>query len=156
VLQGGLPGQPELLREQLEQVEVRLKEVDNNQRKLLNKVIDEEFPQDMIIAKSKKLNAQRARLIQQKAELEEKIERAIQAASNMAGVERFCELARHNIDTFSDEDWKTALEALAIKLVVYPERVCIEGSIPVLDESSDSSESFLSQTSPSSVSATFA
>ena len=156
MLQGGLPGQPELLKEQLEQVEVRLKEVDNNQRKLLNKVIEEKFPQDIIIAESKKLNDQRARLIQQKAELEEKIERAIQAASNMAGVERFCELARQNIETFSDEDWKIALEALAIKLVVYPERVCIEGSIPVLDESSDSPESFLSQTSPSSVSATFA
>jgi hypothetical protein len=72
-------------------------------------------------------------VLQRKPDLKDKIARASQAANNMASIEKFCELARRNIDDLTDEDKKLAAKALDVKVHVYPDRINIEGIIPILD-----------------------
>ncbi len=87
----------------------------------------------MVEADNKRINESRASLLQRKADLEDKIARASQAADNMASIEKFCELVRRNIDNLTDEDKKLAAQALDVKVHVYPDRINIEGIIPILD-----------------------
>ena len=68
-----------------------------------------------------------------------------QAVSRIAEIKQFCELAGANLTSFTDEDWETSLEALDIHITVYPDRVDVEGSIPLVGKGA-----FVSDTSPSS------
>ncbi len=88
----------------------------------------------MVEADNKRINESRVSLLQRKADLEDKIDRALQAADSMASIERFCELATRNIDTFTDEDRKLAAKALDLKVHAYPDRVNIEGIIPIPED----------------------
>jgi site-specific DNA recombinase len=125
--------QAEYYRQELHDVETGLRRLDEEQWNLLQQA-KRGFPEEMVEADNKRINESRASLMQRKADLEDKIARASQAANNMASIEKFCELARRNIDDLTDEDRKLAAKALDVKVHVYPDRINIEGIIPILDD----------------------
>ena len=52
---------------------------------------------------------------------------------DIQGAERFCGLARHNIENLTFDEKRLALEAIKTKVWIDGENVTIEGLIPVLD-----------------------
>jgi len=120
-------------RQELREVERALRGLDEEQWSLLQQA-KRGFPEEMVEADNKRINESHASLMQRKADLEDKITRAAQAADNMTSIEQFCQLVRHNIDNLTDEDKKLAVKALDVKVRVYPDTVNIEGIIPILDD----------------------
>lgn len=49
----------------------------------------------------------------------------------MKSIERFCEVVRQNLDEFTFEDKRLALEALSIKVWVEGNKLEIERAIPI-------------------------
>ena len=121
------------LRQELHDIEKALRSLDEEQWSLLQQA-KRGFPEVMIEADNKRINESRITLMRRKADLEDKIGQAAQAADNMASIEQFCELARCNIENFTDEDKKLATKALDVKVYVHPDRINIEGIIPILDD----------------------
>ncbi|MBA7695178.1 hypothetical protein ES703_103800 [subsurface metagenome] len=122
-------------RQELDDVGAALRRLDEEQWNLLQQA-KRGFPEQMVEADNKRINESRASLVQQKADLEDKIAQAAQAGDNMASIEQFCELVRHNIEDFTDEEKKLAAKALDLKVRVYPDTVKIEGIIPILENMS--------------------
>lgn len=125
--------QEDYYRQELRDIDKALKSLDEEQWSLLQQA-KRGFPEKMVEADNKRINENRASLMQRKADLEEKIVSAAHAANNMVSIEQFCELARRNIDTFGDEDKKLATQMLDAKVYVYPDSVNIEGIIPILED----------------------
>lgn len=124
--------QEDYYRQELSDIDRSLKRLDEEQWGLLQQA-KRGFPEAMVETDNKRINESRASLLQRKADLEEKIAEAAKAADNMAGIEKFCELASCNVDTLTDEDKKLLAKSLDLKVRIYPERVSIDGIIPILD-----------------------
>jgi len=124
--------QEDYYRQELSDIDRGLKRLDDEQWGLLQQA-KRGFPEAMVEADNKRINESRASLLHRKADLEEKMAEAAKAADNMAGIEKFCELASRNVDTLTDEDKKLLAKSLDLKVCIYPERVSIEGLIPILD-----------------------
>jgi len=120
-------------RQRLYDVETALRRLDEEQWNLLQQA-KRGFPEGMVEADNKRINEKRASLVQQKADLEDKIAQAAQANDNMAAIEKFCELARQNIEDFTEEDKKLTAKALGLRVRVYPDTVNIEGIIHIGDD----------------------
>jgi len=118
------------LEQELAQVDKRLKALDKEQQQLLQWAL-KGFPEEMVTTENKRINEQRAMLEQRTDELETRIEQAKQPEVDMEGIERFCELVRHNLGDFTFEDKRLALEALHIKVWIDGNSVNIEGAIPL-------------------------
>ncbi len=125
--------QADYYERELHDIETALRRIDDEQRNLLQQA-KRGFPEEMVESDNKRINESRTSLMQRKADFEDKITRAAQASDNMASIEQFCELARHNIDNLTDEDKKLAAQMLDAKVNIYPDTVNIEGIIPILDD----------------------
>jgi DNA repair exonuclease SbcCD ATPase subunit len=110
-----------------------LKTLDDEQLSLLQQA-KRGFPEQMVEADNKRINGNRTLLMQRKAELEHNIADAVQAASNMDNIEKFCELASRDISKFTEEDKKLAMQMLDAKVFIYPDRINIEGIIPIFKD----------------------
>jgi site-specific DNA recombinase len=118
------------LGEDLAQVNRRLGALDREQEQLLEWAL-KGFPESTVVSTNKRINSDRAALQERQAELEAKIDRVSHAETDIAGVKRFCELARQNMGDFTFEHKRLALEALQVKVWVDGESVNIEGAVPV-------------------------
>lgn len=118
------------LREELDQVMRRLEALDREQEQLLEWAL-KGFPESTVINTNKRINSDRAALQERKTELEARIARVNHAETDIAGVKKFCDLARQNLGDFTFEQKRLALEALQIKAWVDGSNVSIEGAIPV-------------------------
>jgi len=72
-------------------------------------------------------------LERQRQGIERRIELVAQSEINIDGIKKFCELARSNLDEFTFEDKRLALEALQIKVWIDGEHITLEGAIPVAE-----------------------
>ncbi|MBA7661807.1 hypothetical protein ES703_69827 [subsurface metagenome] len=81
----------------------------------------------------KRIRAEQDKIKEDIAKLEKRIEQAKQVELNEAGIKRFCELARQNIENFTFDEKRLALETLQIKVWIDGVFTTIEGLIPVLD-----------------------
>lgn len=82
----------------------------------------------------RRLRAEQDRVKEEIAKLERRIEEAKQLELNEAGIRHFCELARQNIEDFTFDEKRLALERLQIKVWIDGAFASIEGLIPpVLD-----------------------
>ena len=124
--------QEDYYRQELREVERALKGLDEEQWSLLQQA-KRGFPEKMVEADNKRINESRTSLMQRKADLEDKVAQAARTADNMAGIEKFCQMASRNVDTLTDEDKKVLAKALDLKVRIDPERVNIDGDIPILD-----------------------
>ncbi|MFC1982699.1 hypothetical protein ACFLV5_02815 [Chloroflexota bacterium] len=89
------------------------------------------FPEETVVAENKRINGQRDLLKQRSSELETRLEQARETEVNIESIERFCEVVRQNLDEFTFEDKRLALEALSIKIWVDGNNLEIEGAIPI-------------------------
>ena len=121
------------LGQDLERVNKRLKELDREQGKLLEWAL-KGFPAEIVIKTNERINRDRTELKQQGIELETRIDQAKHAEVDIAGVKRFCELARQNLRNFTFNDKRLALEALQVKVWIEGNAVNIEGAIPIAEE----------------------
>ena len=96
---------------------------------------------EIVATENRRINDHRAILEQRTAELETRIGQAKQAEVDMEGIERFCELVRHNLGDFTFEDKRLAREALRIKVWIDGNSVNIEGAIPLGEEDIESTTS---------------
>jgi site-specific DNA recombinase len=77
-------------------------------------------------------------LTRRRLELEKRIEASEQAETDIEGIKRFCELAKRNLSEFTFEDKRLALEALRIKVWIDNEQITVEGAIPEVDTTIES------------------
>jgi site-specific DNA recombinase len=125
-------GKRNLVEQELDQVNRRLRALDKEQEQLLQWAL-KGFPEETVIRENEKFNRQRAELKQRRAELEARIEQAKQSEVDIAGIERFCELVRQNLRDFTFEDKRLALEALRLEVWVDGDTLRVVGSIPVIE-----------------------
>lgn len=81
----------------------------------------------------RRLRAEQDRVKEEIAKLEKRIEEAKQLELNEAGIRHFCELAGQNIEDFTFDEKRLALEKLQIKVWVDGVFTTIGGLIPILD-----------------------
>jgi len=121
-----------ILETELQQVERQLKALDRDQKELLDNAM-RGFPENLIIAENKKINAKRTTLEAQNTELETQIKTSQDAAINVPNVERFVELMRQKLTTLDFETKRMALDMLGIKVWLDCENVEITGVLPITD-----------------------
>jgi len=122
-------------RQELREVERALRKLDEEQLSLLQQA-KKGFPEELVEADNKRINGSRTSLMQRKADLEDKMAQAAQTVDNMASIEKFCELTSRNIDILTDEDRKLLAKALDLKVRIEPQKVSIDGIIPISDNMS--------------------
>jgi len=88
---------------------------------------------DKTVKELKRIKAEREKTEEETSRLEKRIQEAKQVELNEAGIKYFCELARQNIENFTFDEKRLALEALQTKVWVDSMTITIEGLIPVLD-----------------------
>jgi len=118
------------LSQELDQVNGQLKALAREQEQLLQWAL-KGFPEETVAAENRRINKQRAILEQHKSELETRIEQIKETHVDMESIERFCELGRQNLEDFTFEDKRLALETLQIKVWVDGNNTTIEGAIPI-------------------------
>jgi site-specific DNA recombinase len=121
-----------ILETEQRHIERQLKAVDRDQAQLLEWAI-KGFPEDMVEAENKKLNARREGLNTQKQELERRIKASQDATITMPKLEQFVELVRQRLGNADFETKRMAIEALDIKVWIDGQNVEITGVIPVSD-----------------------
>ncbi len=122
-----------VLEAELQQVERQLKTLDRDQKELLDNAL-RGFPESLIIAENKKINAKRTVLESQKAELEAQIKTSSEAAISLPKLEQFVELMRQKLSTLDHETKRMALDMLSIKVWLDGNNVEITGALPVSDD----------------------
>jgi len=88
---------------------------------------------DETVKEVRRLQAEQDKIKEKITGLEKCIEEAKQLELNEAGIKYFCELARQNIENFTFDEKRLALEALQTKVCIDGRSITIEGLIPVLD-----------------------
>ncbi len=115
---------------ELETIEARLAELGKEQQQLLQWAI-KGFPEATITQENERINNDRKRLKERKAEIEAKIESARLAGVNIDDIIKACSLVRDNLGDLSFENKRLALEALNIRILLGESKISIEGAIPV-------------------------
>ena len=128
--------QADHFEQELADVEGRLKDLDEQQKKLLEQSLMG-FPEELVIKENQKMNGDRAMLLQRKTELETKIEQTQVAAVNKDNIKLACEMVSRNLGNLTFEDKRLAIEALDIKVWIRHDELIMEGSIPIPDDLSN-------------------
>ncbi|MBA7492933.1 hypothetical protein ES702_03486 [subsurface metagenome] len=128
--------QADHFEQELTDVEGRLKELDEQQKKLLIQSLIG-FPEELVIKENQKMNGDRAVLLQRKTELEAKIEQTQGAAVDKDNIKLACEMVSERLGNLTYEDKRLAVEALDIKVWIRHDELIMEGSIPMPDDLSN-------------------
>jgi len=128
--------QADHFEQELADVEARLKELDEQQKKLLKQSLMG-FPGELVIEENQKINCDRAVILQRKTELESIIDQAQSATVDMDRIKLVCEIVTRNLGSLTYEAKRLALEALDIKVWIKKDELTMEGSIPMPDDLSN-------------------
>ncbi|MFP3880667.1 MAG: recombinase family protein [Dehalococcoidia bacterium] len=115
---------------EMERVERRLARLDKDQRELLQWAL-KGFPEELVVTENKRINSERTALRSRFDELRAKLDDIAKTLVDHNRVKEFCRLASEHIETFTIADKKLAFEALSVKVWLEPDRVTIEGTIPI-------------------------
>ena len=124
-------GHRDFLEQEILQVTRRLKSLDREQGQLLQWAL-KGFPEDAITKENEKINQARVELQKQKAELESRIDQERQYGIDAEAIGQFCKSVGQNLDSFTYEDKRMALEALQIKILVDGNALSMTGAVPML------------------------
>ena len=120
----------------LSEVETKLMSLDEDQQHLLQHSL-RGFPEGLVIEENQKINHDRAILLQQKNELEAKINRVQQARLDLDNIKLACNIVNRNLGNLTYETKRLVLEALDIKVWIKNKELIMEGSIPIPDDLSN-------------------
>ena len=118
---------------EMERIERRLARLDKDQQGLLQWAL-KGFPEGLVVAENKRINSERTALRSRYDELRAKLDHIAKTLVDRNRIEEFCRLASEHIETFTIADKKLAFEALSVKVWLEPDRVTIEGAIPIDEE----------------------
>jgi len=121
-----------ILESELERVERQIKELDREQKQLLQWAL-KGFPEETVDAENKRINSTKAGLLVQKNELEDQIEASREAAVNVPKLEEYVSFIREKLTTLGFDMKRLALDMLSIKVWLDGSSVEITGTIPVED-----------------------
>lgn len=121
------------LQEEIELNRKRLETLDEAETRALRLHLYAGMPEDKLFKELQRIRTERSRMEEENARLEKRIEGAKQAELDEVAIKRFCELAASNIENFTFDEWRLALEALQIKVWIDGDVITIEGLIPVAD-----------------------
>ena len=122
--------------QELADVEGRLKDLDEQQKKLLEQSLMG-FPEELVIKENQKINGDRAEYLRRKTELETKIVQSQQATVDLNNIKMVCDIVSKNLGNLTYEDKRLAIKALDIKVWIKHDELTMEGSIPVPDDLSN-------------------
>lgn len=128
--------QANYFEQELADVEASMKELDEQQKKLLKQSLMG-FPEELVIMENQKMNTDRTLLLQRKAELETKIEQVQRTAVDMDNIKLACEMVSQNLGSLTYVDKRLAIEAFDIKVWIKHNELTMEGLIPVPDDLSN-------------------
>jgi site-specific DNA recombinase len=117
-----------LMGQQLDEVNKRLKALDAEQLDLLDQSL-RGFPENLIVRENEKLNTIRIELQQRKADIEGQIIVSKQTQATIEGIQRTCQLVKDNLGDLSFENKRMAFEALGVRVWLDGQRVILEGSV---------------------------
>jgi hypothetical protein len=120
----------------LSEVETKLMSLDEDQQHLLQHSL-RGFPEGLVIEENQKINHDRAILLQQKNELEAKINRVQRARLDLDNIKLACNIVNRNLGNLTYETKRLVLEALDIKVWIKNKELIMEGSIPIPDDLSN-------------------
>jgi len=118
---------------EMERVERRLARLEKDQRELLQWAL-KGFPEGMVVTENKRINSERTALRSRYDELRTRLDHMSKTMVDCSRVQEFCRLASEHIETFTIADKKLAFDALNLKVWLEPDRVTIEGAIPIDEE----------------------
>ena len=115
---------------EMERVERRLARLDKDQQGLLQWAL-KGFPEGLVVAENKRINSERNALRSRYDELRANLDQMAKTLIDRNRVKEFCRFASEHIENFNTADKKLAFEALSLKVWLEPDRVTIEGTIPM-------------------------
>ena len=115
---------------ELPHVQKELITLDKDQQQLLQWAL-KGFPEEAVNLENTRINNQRVKFKSRMAELTKSLQTAKQDEIDITRIEDFCNLAVENIDNFSYEDKRMALEALHIFVQVDGNNISVTGTIPM-------------------------
>jgi site-specific DNA recombinase len=89
-----------------------------------------EIDDNHIIRETKKVKADKARLIQEKEALKKRLEARNTTEYQIGALKQYCETVSTNIESFGFAEKRLALEALNITIIASPEGIKLDGTIP--------------------------
>jgi hypothetical protein len=117
------------LQEELQNMDKRLSDLDNEQEQLLQWAL-KGFPGATVEAENQRINKYRLDLQQRRTELQVRAEDVREGEVTLERVAEYCELARANLPNFTFEDKRLALSELDIDVCIDGDNVSITGAIP--------------------------
>jgi len=120
------------LESELQRVERQGKELDREQRQLLQWAL-KGFPEETVEAENKRINRERNSLESRHAELEGQIQESREAAVCLPKLEDYVQRIREELTTLDFDMKRLALDMLNIKVWIDDQSVEITGTIPVED-----------------------
>ncbi len=121
------------LEDEVKLKQQHLEELDKTEGKVVRLYAYTDGDFDKAVSEVNRLRAEQNRAKEEIVVLEKRIEQAKHIELNEVGIKRFCELARQNIESFSFEEKRLALEQLDIRVWIDGVFSSIQGVIPVLD-----------------------
>jgi hypothetical protein len=125
-----LSQQPNPSTEHLAIIEAQIAKIKRQEVGLLRHLGDDDLDQEMIADQLKLLKKQRNGFEAERDKL--KVEQASQQAIHdfVVSLPEYCRRAAANIDTFTFAEKRQALQALQARIIIFPDRVVLEGILP--------------------------
>ncbi len=111
-------------------VDKRLERIDSSIQRLVTLYRLSEIDDQFILNENKKLKQEKERLLEEKAALRNRLEVQTVNEFQLEALREYCDRAAKNIEQFTYEDKRLALDALGIEVIVKPEGIAIRGAIP--------------------------
>ena len=119
-----------MVESELQQVEKQLRELDREQRQLLQWAL-KGFPEEQIVAENKRINQSKSSLEARRAVLESQIQESGEAEASLPKLEEYIQIVRGKLTTLDFDMKRLALDMLNIKVFIDGQSMEITGTIPV-------------------------
>lgn len=124
-------GNREGTEKQLTLLTKRINNVDRAMQRLVTLYRYNEIDDEYILKETKKLKEEKQRLLQEKEQLHKRLEVRAVADFQIEAIKQYCDRVAQNIERFTFEEKRLALEALDIKVIVDSEGIKMQGVIPI-------------------------
>jgi len=125
-------GNREGVEKQLTLLGKRINGVDGAIQRLVTLYRYNEIDDEYILKENKKLKEEKQRLLQEKEQLRKRLEVCAVTDFQIETIKQYCDGIAQNIEQFTYEEKRLALEALDIKVIVKPESIDVQGTIPAI------------------------
>jgi site-specific DNA recombinase len=119
------------LEQELKTVQRRLASLRKEEQRLIRLYRFGEFDDEMIEREVKRLAVERKSLLERKQLIERRFQEDGSFDDQIGAIEEYCRRAAQNIESFTYEDKRLAIDALQLKVLVKDEGLDIQGIVPV-------------------------